>query len=43
MSVPAFQSSKWLLGIEVLLEGLEQLLGSVSVADDGIQYGANEY
>lgn len=43
MSVPAFQSSKWLLGIEVLLEGLEQLLDSVSVADDGIQYGANEY
>jgi uncharacterized membrane protein YgcG len=43
MSGPAFQSSKWQLGLEVMLEGLEQLLDTVSVVDDGIQYGENDY
>ena len=43
MSGPAFQSSKWQLGLEVMLEGLEQLLESVSVVDDGIKYGENDY
>ena len=36
MSGPAFQDAKWQVGLEVLLEGLEQLLESVSVADEGV-------
>ena len=43
MSGPAFQSSKWQLGLEVLLDGLEQLLESVSIADEGAQYAENDF
>lgn len=43
MSGPAFQSWRWQLGFEVLIEGLEQLLVSVSVADDGSHSGDNDY
>lgn len=35
MSGPAFLASKWQLGLEVLLEGLERLLETVSVEDEG--------
>lgn len=35
MSGPAFLSSKWQLGLEVLLEGLERLLETVSLESDG--------
>ena len=43
MSGPAFQSSKWQLGLEVLLEGLEQLLETVSLVDEGIQHGESDF
>lgn len=35
MSGPAFLSSKWQLGMDVLLEGLERLLETVSAESDG--------
>ena len=43
MSGPAFQSSKWQLGLEVLLEGLEQLLETVSLVDEVIQHGESDF
>ncbi len=43
MSGPAFQSSKWQLGLELVLEGLEQLLESVSIVDEGAQLGVNDF
>ncbi|QTN30938.1 hypothetical protein HZ994_00875 [Akkermansiaceae bacterium] len=43
MSGPAFQDAKWQLGLEVLLEGLEQLLESVSTVDEGIEFAENEF
>ncbi len=43
MSGPAFQSAKWQLGLEVLLDGLEQLLESVSVAVADAGYAENDY
>lgn len=43
MSGPAFLSWRWQLGFEVLIEGLEQLLVSVSVADDSSHSGDNDF
>ncbi len=43
MSGPASQSSKWQLGLEVLLEGLEQLLETVSLVDEVIQHGESDF
>ncbi|WP_411825932.1 hypothetical protein [Luteolibacter sp. AS25] len=42
MSGPAFQSRKWELGLEVLLDGLEQLLDTVSVTEEeGVATGGD--
>ncbi len=43
MSSPAFQSEKWELGLEVVLDGLTQLLDSVTVVDDTRRYGEGEF
>ena len=43
MSSPAFQSAKWELGLEVILDGLEQLLESVTIVDEASRLGEGEY
>lgn len=43
MSSPAFQSKKWELGLEVMLEGLEQLLETVTIIDESTRFGQGEY
>ena len=43
MSGPAFQSAKWQIGLEILLDGLERLLESVSAPDQGVEYGENDF
>lgn len=43
MSGPAFQAGQWQLGLEIVLEGLERLLESVSVVDGGAEYGENDF
>ncbi len=43
MSSPAFQSAKWDLGLEVMLDGLEQLLESVTVVDESSRFGEGDY
>lgn len=43
MSSPAFQGADWDLGFEVIFEGLEQLLNTVTVAEASGGMGAGEY
>ena len=43
MSSPAFQSAKWELGLEVILDGLEQLLESVTIVDEASRLSKGEY
>ncbi len=43
MAGPAFQSAQWQVGLEILLDGLERLLESVSIADVGVEYAENDY
>lgn len=43
MASPAFQSAKWELGLEVMLDGLERLLESVTVVDEALRFGKGEY
>ncbi len=43
MSGPAFQSGKWELGLTMLLEGLEQLLETVSEKAAGVSYGVDDF
>ena len=43
MAGPAFESANWELGLTVLLEGLDQLLETVTVEDDTVKSGENEF
>ena len=43
MSSPAFQSGKWELGMEIMPEGLERLLESVTVVDETTRFGEGDY
>jgi uncharacterized membrane protein YgcG len=43
MSGPAFQAAQWQVGLEILLHGLERLLESVSVPQEGIEYAENDF
>lgn len=43
MSGPAFQSGKWQLGLDVLLDGLDQLLESVSTVTEGGIQGVGDF
>jgi uncharacterized membrane protein YgcG len=43
MSGPAFGNGKWLIGLEVLLDGLELLLETVSSEAETQGYGEGEY
>ena len=43
MSAPAFQAAKWQLGLEVLFEGLEQLLENISAPGDVEKIGVNDF
>lgn len=43
MSSPAFESSDWELGIEMLMEGLGRLLESVSVAEAAEERIGNDF
>ena len=43
MSSSAFQAAKWELGLEVMLDVLEQLLESVTVVDETRRFGEGEY
>lgn len=43
MSSPAFQSAKWELGLSIMLDGLDQLLETVTEIDDSERFGKGEY
>jgi uncharacterized membrane protein YgcG len=43
MSGPAFGEGKWLIGFEVLLDGLELLLETISVEGESTEYGDGEF
>lgn len=43
MSGPAFGDGKWLIGFEVLLDGLELLLETVSTEGETLSYGEGEF
>ncbi len=43
MSGPAFQSGKWLLGLEEMLDGLGQLLDSVSLVETAESFADNDF
>lgn len=43
MSSPAFQSGKWELGMEIMLDGLERLLESVTLVDETTRFGEGDY
>jgi uncharacterized membrane protein YgcG len=43
MAGPAFESAKWELGFTVLLEGLDQLLETVTVLDEAGESSAGDY
>jgi uncharacterized membrane protein YgcG len=43
MSGPAFGEGKWLIGFEIMLDGLELLLESVSSESETTAYGEGEY
>ncbi|MFD2256002.1 hypothetical protein ACFSSA_04880 [Luteolibacter algae] len=43
LSGPAFESKNWEMGLNLLLDGLEGLLESVSIVNEGVKYGENEF
>lgn len=43
MSGPAFESNNWEVGMQLLFEGLEDLLETVSVAVENFPAGGNEF
>lgn len=43
MAGPAFESRKWETGLQIILDGLEGLLETISIVDDGAVLGENDF
>lgn len=43
MSGPAFSSNNWEVGMQLFFDGLEGLLETISISDDGLKLGEYEF